>query len=214
MKLCVFGTGYVGLVTAACFADVGHDVLCIDIDRERIDSLRRGEVPIFEPGLAELVIRNSGSGRLSFSTDGAAGVRFGDLIFIAVGTPPDGDGSADLRHVLDVAKTGGQGELVDALAKDVAEMAGQRKNPVGDFKPKGGAAGQEILAELGEANRLVGEKATPEEADAFREWLIRAAQGAADAAKEGGFMGFRAEQVSEGEQRMLERVREVLAPQA
>ncbi len=108
MKLCVFGTGYVGLVTAACFADVGHDVLCIDIDRERIDSLRRGEVPIFEPGLAELVIRNSGSGRLSFSTDGAAGVRFGDLIFIAVGTPPDGDGSADLRHVLDVAKTIGE----------------------------------------------------------------------------------------------------------
>ena len=118
---------------------------------------------------------------------------------------------ATVKTVLDVAKTGGQGELVDALAKDVAEMAGQRKNPVGDFKPKGGAAGQEILAELGEANRLVGEKATPE---AFREWLIRAAQGAADAAKEGGFMGFRAEQVSEGEQRMLERVREVLAPQA
>ena len=121
---------------------------------------------------------------------------------------------ATVKTVLDVAKTGGQGELVDALAKDVAEMAGQRKNPVGDFKPKGGAAGQEILAELGEANRLVSEKATPEEADAFREWLIRAAQGAADAAKEGGFMGFRAEQVSEGEQRMLERVREVLEPQA
>jgi hypothetical protein len=116
-----------------------------------------------------------------------------------------------VRTVLDVAKTGGQGELVDALAKDVAELAQQRKNPVGDFRPKGAAAGQEILAELGEANRLVTDKATPEEATAFREWLVRAAQGAADAAKEGGFMGFHAERVSEGEQRMLERVREVLA---
>jgi UDPglucose 6-dehydrogenase len=105
MKLTIFGTGYVGLVTAACFADVGHDVLCIDIDRQRIETLRRGEVPIFEAGLIELVTRNSEAGRLSFSTDGPAGVRFADLIFIAVGTPPNGDGSADLRHVMDVAKT-------------------------------------------------------------------------------------------------------------
>ena len=118
---------------------------------------------------------------------------------------------ATVRTVLDVAKTGGQGELVDALAKDVTELAHQHKNPVGDFKPKGAAAGQEILAELGEANRLVTEKATPEEASAFRDWLVRAAQAAADAAKEGGFMGFRAERVSEGEQTMLDRVREVLA---
>jgi hypothetical protein len=115
------------------------------------------------------------------------------------------------KTVLEAAKTGGQGELVDALAKDVAELAQQRKNPVGDFRPKGAAAGQEILAEVGEANRIVTEKATPEEAAAYRDWLLAAAQGAADAAKEGGFMGFNAERVSDGEQRMLERLREVLA---
>ena len=104
MKLTIFGTGYVGLVTAACFADVGHDVLCVDVNRDRIDTLKRGEMPIFEPGLRELVVRNAGAGRLFFTTDGPAGVRFADLIFIAVGTPPNGDGSADLRNVLDVAK--------------------------------------------------------------------------------------------------------------
>lgn len=105
MRLTIFGTGYVGLVTAACFADVGHDVLCIDIDDKRIATLKRGEVPIFEPGLKELVVRNAAAGRLTFSTDGSAGVRFANLIFIAVGTPPNGDGSADLGHVLDVART-------------------------------------------------------------------------------------------------------------
>ena len=108
MRLTIFGTGYVGLVTAACFADVGHDVLCIDIDDKRIAKLKRGEVPIFEPGLKELVISNAGAGRLMFSTDASAGVRFASLIFIAVGTPPNGDGSADLSHVLDVARTIGE----------------------------------------------------------------------------------------------------------
>jgi UDPglucose 6-dehydrogenase len=108
MRLTIFGTGYVGLVTAACFADVGHDVLCIDIDDKRIATLQRGEVPIFEPGLKELVVRNAAAGRLTFSTDASAGVRFASLIFIAVGTPPNGDGSADLSHVLDVARTIGE----------------------------------------------------------------------------------------------------------
>lgn len=108
MKLTIFGTGYVGLVTAACFADVGHDVFCIDIDQARIAMLKQGEVPIFELGLKELVARNAEAGRLMFSTDARAGVQFADLIFIAVGTPPNGDGSADLRHVLDVAKTIGE----------------------------------------------------------------------------------------------------------
>jgi UDPglucose 6-dehydrogenase len=108
MRLTIFGTGYVGLVTAACFADVGHNVLAIDIDRERIDMLRRGEVPIFEPGLRELVVHNAEAGRLAFSTDGPAGVRFADVIFIAVGTPPNGDGSADLGYVQSVARTIGE----------------------------------------------------------------------------------------------------------
>jgi UDPglucose 6-dehydrogenase len=108
MRLTIFGTGYVGLVTAACFADVGHDVLCIDIDDKRIATLKCGEVPIFEPGLKELVVRNAAAGRLTFSTDASAGVRFASLIFIAVGTPPNGDGSADLSHVLDVARTIGE----------------------------------------------------------------------------------------------------------
>ncbi len=108
MRLTIFGTGYVGLVTAACFADVGHEVLCIDIDAERIAALTRGQVPIFEPGLRELVLRNADARRLRFSTDAPSGVHFAELIFIAVGTPPNGDGSADLSHVIDVARTIGE----------------------------------------------------------------------------------------------------------
>ncbi len=108
MRLTIFGTGYVGLVTAACFADVGHEVFCVDIDAARIGTLQRGDVPIFEPGLKELVVRNAEAGRLVFSTDARAGVQFAELIFIAVGTPPNGDGSADLSHVLDVARTIGE----------------------------------------------------------------------------------------------------------
>jgi UDPglucose 6-dehydrogenase len=108
MKLSIFGTGYVGLVTAACFADVGHDVLCIDIDEARIALLKQGQVPIFEPGLKEMVARNAQNGRLRFSTDAPDGIKFAELIFIAVGTPPNGDGSADLSHVLAVARTIGE----------------------------------------------------------------------------------------------------------
>lgn len=105
MKLTIFGTGYVGLVTGACFADVGHEVLCVDVDAARIVRLNEGEVPIFEPGLKEIVARNRHNGSLRFTTDAAEGVRFGDVIFIAVGTPPRADGSADLTHVLTVART-------------------------------------------------------------------------------------------------------------
>ncbi|HKH18798.1 MAG TPA: hypothetical protein VKA57_14820 [Solirubrobacteraceae bacterium] len=120
--------------------------------------------------------------------------------------------AATLKTVLGAAETAGRGELVDAIARDVAVKARQRKSPLAGFKPeKGATAGVEILDELGEVNRIVSEKATPEDAAAFRDWLIDAAQEAADAAKEGGFMGFRAERVSEGEQRMLESLREVLA---
>jgi hypothetical protein len=122
--------------------------------------------------------------------------------------------SASLKTVLEAARAGGKGELVDSVAKDVAEKARHRQNPVRDFKPRGALAGQEILEELGAVNRLVSEKATPEEAEAFREWLLGTAQRVAEAAKEGGFMGFRAERVSEGEQQMLDKLGEVLAAPA
>ena len=108
-------------------------------------------------------------------------------------------------------RAGGRGELVDALAKEVVAETRQRKNPLHDFKPKGALAGQEILEELAEVNRIVSAKATPEDAGAYRDWLNTAAQEAANAAKEGGFMGFHAERVSEGEQRMLDKLADVLA---
>jgi UDPglucose 6-dehydrogenase len=103
MRVTVVGTGYVGLVSGTCLADVGNDVLCIDSDEKKIAGLRDGEIPIFEPGLEELVQRNTGAGRLRFSTDLAEGVAHGEVVFIAVGTPPDEDGAADLQHVLAVA---------------------------------------------------------------------------------------------------------------
>ncbi len=105
MKISIFGTGYVGLVTGACLAEVGNDVLCVDIDEDKVAALRRGIIPIYEPDLDVLVERNATAGRLRFSTDAAEGVRHGLLQFIAVGTPPDEDGSADLQHVLEVART-------------------------------------------------------------------------------------------------------------
>ncbi|GAA5134487.1 UDP-glucose dehydrogenase family protein [Alloalcanivorax gelatiniphagus] len=108
MRITIFGTGYVGLVTGACLADAGHEVLCVDVDPAKVDALNRGEVPIYEPGLAPLVVHNRAEGRLSFTNDAAAGVAFGALQFIAVGTPPDEDGSADMRYVLEVAATIGR----------------------------------------------------------------------------------------------------------
>ena len=108
MKITVFGTGYVGLVTGTCLADVGHDVLCIDVDPAKVDLLNSGQVPIYEPGLASMVARNREEGRLRFTTDAAEGVAFGTLQFIAVGTPPDEDGSADMQYVLAVAATIGR----------------------------------------------------------------------------------------------------------
>ena len=104
MKISVFGSGYVGLVASACLADVGHDVLCMDIDPWRIELLNAGEIPIHEPGLKTLVDTNLRAGRLRFSTDVAETVAFAELLFIAVGTPPDEDGSADLQYVLSVAR--------------------------------------------------------------------------------------------------------------
>jgi UDPglucose 6-dehydrogenase len=108
MKITIFGSGYVGLVTGACFADVGNHVLCVDVDERKVAMLKRGEVPIHEPGLDAVVKRNADSGRLQFTTDAKEGVAHGLLQLIAVGTPPDEDGSADLRYVLAVARTIGQ----------------------------------------------------------------------------------------------------------
>ncbi len=108
MKITIFGSGYVGLVTGACFAEVGNNVLCVDVDPRKVEMLQRGEIPIHEPGLDEVVQRNSAAGRLRFTTDLAEGVAHGLFQFIAVGTPPDEDGSADLQHVRAVARSIGQ----------------------------------------------------------------------------------------------------------
>jgi len=108
MKITIHGSGYVGLVTGACLADVGHEVMCVDVDEMKVARLRRGEVPIYEPGLESLIRHNLDSERLQFSADPEEGVAFGVLQFIAVGTPSDEDGSADLSHVLQVARTIGE----------------------------------------------------------------------------------------------------------
>lgn len=105
MKVTVFGVGYVGLVQAAVLADVGHSVCCVDVDENKIESLKNGVIPIFEPGLSELVLTNFEKKRLIFTTDSIEGINHGELQFIAVGTPPDEDGSADLQYVLSVAGT-------------------------------------------------------------------------------------------------------------
>lgn len=105
MHVAIFGTGYVGLVTGTCLAEVGHDVVCVDIDQAKVDGLDNGIVPIYEPGLEPMVKANHAAGRLRFTTDAAQAIAHGEMIFIAVGTPPDEDGSADLQYVLAVART-------------------------------------------------------------------------------------------------------------
>jgi len=108
LKITMIGTGYVGLVTGACFAEVGNDVLCLDVDRRKIEILNEGGVPIHEPGLAEMIRRNVEAGRLAFTTDVDHAVAHGELQFIAVGTPPDEDGSADMQYVLQAARNIGR----------------------------------------------------------------------------------------------------------
>ena len=108
MKITVIGTGYVGLVSGACLADVGNQVLCMDIDAKKIATLKSGSIPIFEPGLKEMVASNVAAGRLHFTTDVAEGVAFGDIQIIAVGTPPGEDGSADLQYVVAAARNVGR----------------------------------------------------------------------------------------------------------
>lgn len=108
MNVTIIGTGYVGLVTGACLADIGNNVLCVDVDKRKIDTLNAGSIPIYEPGLGDLVESNAAAKRLSFSTDIEASVAHGDIQFIAVGTPPDEDGSADLQYVLAAARNIGK----------------------------------------------------------------------------------------------------------
>ena len=108
MHVTIFGTGYVGLVTGTCLAEIGHEVVCVDVDADKVARLDRGEIPIYEPGLEPMVRANHSAGRLRFTTDAASAVAHGEIQFIAVGTPPDEDGSADLQYVLAVARTIGE----------------------------------------------------------------------------------------------------------
>lgn len=108
MHLAIFGTGYVGLVTGTCFSELGHFVICVDTDEKKIDALNNGEIPIFEPGLKELVAANREQGRLRFTTDAAMAIKETLVLFVAVGTPPLEDGTADLQYVLQVARTIGE----------------------------------------------------------------------------------------------------------
>ena len=108
MRVAVIGTGYVGLVVGACLAETGNDVICADVDTSKIGALKQNKIPIYEPGLEPMVVRNQREGRLTFTTDVPQAIERSEVVFIAVGTPPDEDGSADLQHVLDVARTIGE----------------------------------------------------------------------------------------------------------
>jgi UDPglucose 6-dehydrogenase len=143
MRVAIFGTGYVGLVTGTCLADVGHQVVCVDIDRAKVDGLNQGVIPIYEPGLEPMVKANHAALRLAFTTDAASAVAHGQVIFIAVGTPPDEDGSADLQYVLAVARTIGQYMTVPTVVVNKSTV------PVGTAD-KVRAAIAEVLAARGE----------------------------------------------------------------
>ena len=138
MKITIVGTGYVGLVTGACFAEVGNDVLCIDVDAAKIRTLNEGGLPIYEPGLLEMVQRNRAAGRLKFSDDIEAGVAFGEVQFIAVGTPSGEDGSADLKYVLAAARNIGRTMGEYRLIVDKSTV------PVGTAEKVGTAIAEEL----------------------------------------------------------------------
>ena len=140
MKITIIGTGYVGLVTGACLAELGNDVFCLDLDEKKIALLNSGGIPIHEPGLEEIVARNRAAGRLHFSTDVAAGVAHGKLQFIAVGTPPDEDGSADLQYVVAAAKNIGK------YMTDFKVIVDKSTVPVGTAEKVGAAVQAELDA--------------------------------------------------------------------
>jgi UDPglucose 6-dehydrogenase len=108
MKIAIIGSGYVGLVTGACLSEVGINVVCVDVDQQKIDNLQQGIIPIYEPGLESMIKRNMSKGRLEFKSDVASAVKASEVVFISVGTPPDEDGSADLKHVISVARDCGR----------------------------------------------------------------------------------------------------------
>ena len=140
MNITIIGTGYVGLVTGTCLADLGNHVFCLDVDPVKIEMLKRGEVPIYEPGLADMVQANIAAERLVFSTDVKAAVAFGDVQFIAVGTPPDEDGSADLRYVLEAARNIGRHMTGFKVVVDKSTV------PVGTSDKVGAAIREELAA--------------------------------------------------------------------
>jgi UDPglucose 6-dehydrogenase len=147
MKLAIVGTGYVGLVSGTCFADMGHDVACVDIDEGKIDALNRGEIPIYEPGLEEMVHTNVEQGRLSFTTDIKGAIEESLVVFIAVGTPPREDGTADLQYVLNVARSVGEHINGYKIIVDKSTV------PVGTAR-KVRAAAQESIDSRGEAHEF------------------------------------------------------------
>ena len=187
MRITVFGTGYVGLVQGAVLAEVGHDVLCVDVDAAKIEGLKAGLIPIYEPGLEDLVKKNHAEGRLGFTTEAAEGVAHGRILFIAVGTPPDEDGSADLSYVLGVAGTVaeamGEPKVVvtkstvpvgtaDKVAARITEVLGRRQRSDLGFEVvsnpeflKEGAA----VADCMRPDRIVIGTASPEAEDLLRE---------------------------------------------
>ncbi len=138
MKLTVIGTGYVGLVTGACFAEMGNTVTCVDVDQAKIDKLKNGVIPIYEPGLDDIVANNFKEGRLRFSTSLAEAMAESSVYFIAVGTPPGEDGSADLKYVLGVAREIGQ------HLQDYAVVVDKSTVPVGTADKVSGAIGEEL----------------------------------------------------------------------
>lgn len=140
MRVAIFGTGYVGLVTGTCLAEVGHDVVCVDIDQAKVDGLNRGIIPIYEPGLEPMVKANHAASRLAFTTDAASAIAHGQVIFIAVGTPPDEDGSADLQYVLAVARTIGRHLQVPTVVVNKSTV------PVGTADKVRAAIAEELAA--------------------------------------------------------------------
>ena len=187
MRITVFGTGYVGLVQGAVLAEVGHDVLCVDVDAAKIEGLKAGRIPIYEPGLEDLVKKNHAEGRLGFTTEAAEGVAHGRILFIAVGTPPDEDGSADLSYVLGVAGTVAEAMeepkvvvtkstvpvgTADKVAARITEVLGRRQRSDLGFEVvsnpeflKEGAA----VADCMRPDRIVIGTASPEAEDLLRE---------------------------------------------
>lgn len=148
-RITVVGTGYVGLVTGACLAELGNDVLCLDVDENKIRSLEQGIIPIFEPGLEEIVKKNVANERLTFSTDTASAIEFGEYLFIAVGTPPLEDGGADLTYVLQVAQEIGRYRTTDCVVIDKSTV------PVGTAEKVSEVISAELAKRASNAHILV-----------------------------------------------------------